>query len=148
MQTVFDAFGFSLGVKRGAEVQATASATFQQGVISFAYGGVNAIMTWTPKEEANSLELVSGTYGLLQSNQQSLNFETITDGEIIAGGEPGVFLGFKAVDATGSARGGLIGSWTCPVSDTSFTLTLTGTDTALVQVRFDELIDNFRCSSP
>lgn len=147
LHTVFDDFGFSLGVERGADVRATATATLQQGVISFAYGGVNAIMTWTPKEKANSLELVSGTWDLLQSNQPSLDFETLIDGEMAVGGEPGVFLGFKAVDAAGSASGGLIGSWTCPANGTSFTLTLTGHDSTLVQVRFDELIDNFGCSS-
>tara|TARA_B100001971_G_C17850985_1_gene363351 strand:- start:217 stop:504 length:288 start_codon:yes stop_codon:yes gene_type:complete len=93
------------------------------------------------------LALVDTTYDLIQSNQPDLTFETLSDGEIHADGEPGVFLGFKAVDASGNASGGLIGSWTCRVSGTSFTLTLTGTNTALVQVRFDELTDNFGCSS-
>ena len=146
LPTVFNDFGFSLGVQRGADVRATATATAQQGVISFAYGGVNAIMSWTPPDEAGVLRLVSGTYDLLQSNQPDLRFETISDGKIAVDGEPGVFLGFKVIGGSGSAGGGLIGSWTCPLSDTSFTLTLTGTDTVLVQVRFDELLDNFGCS--
>ena len=148
LPTVFEDFGFSLGVQRGAEVEALATATVLQGAVSFAYGDVNAIMTWTPQGEAGSLQLVSGTYDLLQANQQVLNFETISDGPIAADGESGLYLGFKSVDASGSAGGGLIGSWTCQASGTSFTLTLTGTDTILVQIRFDELIDNFRCTSP
>jgi len=147
LQNVFDDFGFFLGIERGARVRATANATAQQGALSFAYGGVNVVMTWTPQEEAGLLQLVSGTYDLLQNNQQSLTFETIIDGQITVEGEPGLFLGFKAVDASRAAGGGLIGSWTCRSSGTSFTLTLTGTDTVLVQIRFDELINNFRCFS-
>lgn len=148
LQTVFDDFGFSLGVERGANVQAGATATPQQGVVTFAYGGINTIMIWTPPGEAGPVRLVAGAYSLLQRSQQTLSFETISDGRIVVVGEPGVFLGFKAVDASGFARGGLIRSWTCEASGTSFTLALTGNDAVLVQVRFDELIRNFACSSP
>ena len=56
-----------------------------------------------------------------------------------------MFLGFKTVDASSNASGGLIGSWTCQVSETS--LTLTGDDATLVQLRFDRLLDNFACAS-
>ena len=58
-----------------------------------------------------------------------------------------MFLGFKTVDASSNASGGLIGSWTCQVSETSLTLTLTGDDATLVQLRFDRLLDNFACAS-
>ena len=106
MQNVFDDFGFSLAIERGAAVRSTANATARYGAVVFAYGGVNVIMTWTPQEEAGLLQLVSGAYDLLQSNQQSLTFETIIDGQITVEGEPGLFLGFKAVDASRAAGGG------------------------------------------
>ena len=143
----FDALGFTLNIGRGADVQTAGSPGAEQGALSFAYGQVNTVLTWTPQGDTSTLALVDATYGFIQSNQPDLTFKTLSDGEINADGEPGVVLGFKAVDASGSASGGLIGSWTCRISDTSFTLTLTGTDTTLVQVRFDELIDNFGCSS-
>jgi hypothetical protein len=147
LMTEYSDYGFRVGLERGADVRTAGTPSEEQGVITFAYGDVNTIMTWTPQGDAGSLALVSGTYDLLTGNQPELTFERLIDGEMVAGGEPGVFLGFKAVDGSGDASGGLIGSWTCRVSDTSFTLTLTGTDTAVVQVRFDELVDNFACSS-
>jgi hypothetical protein len=144
---VFDEFGFTLNLNRGADVQTAGSPSTEQGALSFAYGEVNTVLTWTPQADTFALALVDATYDLIQSNQPGRSFETLSDGEINVDGEAGVFLGFKTVDAPGNASGGLIGSWACQASDTAFTLTLTGTNTALVQVRFDELTDNFGCSS-
>ena len=143
----FDEFGFNLNLGRGADVETAGSPSAEQGAVSFAYGEVNTVLTWTPQGDTSALALVDATYDLIQSNQQDLVFETLSDGEIIVDGELGVFLGFKATDASGSVSGGLIGSWACQVSNTGFTLTLTGADTAVVQVRFDELMDNFKCTS-
>jgi hypothetical protein len=144
MPTEFTEYGFSLIFERGANVQAIDEASQSQGALSFAYGQVNAIVTWLP--QGNSpFTLVSGTYNLIQSSQPDLVFETLADGDLLVDGESGLYLGFKAVDASGAASGGLIGSWDCATSGTSFTLTLSGEDAALVQVRFDELLDSFAC---
>ena len=121
--------------------------SIEQGAIGFAYGEVNTVLTWTPVGDSTPQAQADFTYDLLKRNQTDLAFNTITDGEINPSGEPGVFLGFKAVDDNDVANGGLIGAWTCSESDTAFTLTLTGSDTGVVQVRFDELIDNFGCSA-
>ena len=91
--------------------------------------------------------MVSGTYGLIQNNQPDLEFDALADGDLLVDGESGVYLGFKAVDTSGKASGGLIGSWDCSASGTTFTLTLTGENSGLVQVRFDELLDNFGCAT-
>ena len=46
--------------------------------------------------------------------------------------------------------GGLIGAWICSELETAFrlTVTVTGTETTVVQVRFDSLLDNFVCPAP
>ena len=93
------------------------------------------------------MALVDATYDLIQGSQPALTFETLRDGEITVNEEPGVFLGFKTDDGSGEVSGGLIGSWACQVSNTAFTLTLTGEDATLVQLRFDRLLDNFACAS-
>ena len=144
LPTAFTEYGFDLVVERGADIQILGAASPEQGALTFAYGEVNAIMTWLP-QGSSLLALVSGTYDLIQNGQPDLTFDTLVDGELLVDGEAGVFLGFKAEDASGAASGGLIGSWDCRASGTAFTLALTGTDTALVQVRFDELLDNFAC---
>ena len=147
LPTSYEEFGFKLRLDRGADVRSAGSPTAQQGAVTFAYGAVNTVLTWTPQEGSALLALVDGTYSFVQDAQPGRTFQTLVDGELTADDQPGVFLGFKAVDAEGNASGGLIGAWACPASETSFTLTLTGDDTALVQVRFDELIENFSCST-
>ena len=147
LPTSFEEFGFKLTLDRGADVRTAGSPTVQQGAVTFAYGAVNSVLTWTPQGDTALFALIDGTYGFVQDAQQGLTFETLIDGELSADSQLGVFLGFKAVDASGNASGGLIGAWTCPASETSFTLTLTGDNTALVQVRFDEVIDGFGCSA-
>jgi hypothetical protein len=146
-QTVYNEFGFSLGLERGAQVRPAGTPGVEQGIISLAYGDVNSILSWTPQGDGNLFALVSGTYDLVRDNQPGLTFETLKDGEFTVDGEPGLFLGFKAVDGSGAASGGLIGAWVCTASQSSFVLTLTGADAAVVQVRFDGLRDDFKCSS-
>ena len=146
-QSVYDEFGFILEFERGAEVRPAGTPGVEQGIVSLAYGDVNTIFSWTPQGDGNLFALVSGTYDLVRDNQPGLTFETLKDGEFKVDGESGLFLGFKAVEDSGAAKGGLIGAWICTTSQTSFVMTLTGADAAVVQVRFDGLRDDFKCSS-
>ncbi|MEE8177254.1 MAG: hypothetical protein V3T65_04610 [Acidobacteriota bacterium] len=118
----------------------------EQGIVSYGFEGVASILTWLPQGDS-LVTLVNGTYNLVQGSQQNRTFTTLSDGDITVNGQPGVYLGFKVEDAEGVASGGVIGSWACPDSDTSFTLTATSDDSVVVQVRFDRLLDNFACSS-
>mgnify|MGYP004360758625 CR=1 FL=1 len=152
-QKVYDDFGFSLRLDRGADVRPAGTPSVEQGIISFAYGDVNAILTWTPQGDGNLIAMLSGTYDLIRNNQPGLTFETLQGrdkagfGELTVDGWSGLFLGFKAVDSSGASSGGLIGTWHCKNSQTTFTLTVTGANAALLQVRFDGLIDGFKCRS-
>ena len=145
LPATFSEYGFQLVFKRGAAIQVLGTASPERGAITFAYGELNVVVTWLP-QGSSLLALVSGIYDIIQSNQPDLAFDTLADGEVLVDGESGVFLGFKAEDTSGDASGGLIGSWDCRTSGTAFTLTLTGANSALVQVRFDELLDNFACA--
>jgi hypothetical protein len=144
LPTSFTQHGFSLVFERGADIQVIEGAIPEAGALSFAYGQANIVVTWLP--QGNSLlALVSDTYDLIQGSQPALVFETLADGDLTVDGESGLFLGFKATDTSGATSGGLIGSWVCSTSGTTFTLTLTGADAALVQIRFDEIVDGFAC---
>ena len=150
-QKVYDDFGFSLRLDRGADVRPAGTPSVEQGIISFAYGDVNGILTWTPQGDGNLIAMLSGTYDLIRNNQPGLTFETLQGrdklgfGELTVDGWSGLFLGFKAVDSSGASSGGLIGTWHCKNSQSTFTLTVTGANAALLQVRFDGLIDDFKC---
>ena len=143
----FGGFGLRLQLDRGADIQNAFVPSESQGLISFGLGEVNALLAWVPQGDNEVLALVDTTYELLRSNQPGVTFERLRDGELSTGGESGIFLGYRATESSGAARGGLIGSWICGDTDTAFTLTLRGIDATLVQIRFDRLLDTFACST-
>jgi hypothetical protein len=148
----FNQFGFTLNLDRGADVKTSgfllAEPDAQQGVLTFGTGGVNVILTWLPPGDNPPLTLLGDTYDLLKAQQPSLSFQTIRDGEITVSQQQGVFGGFRTSSSAGATvGGGIIGAWICPASGTGYTLTVTGDDAIIVQIRFDRLIDNFTCGS-
>ena len=87
-----------------------------------------------------------GTFDLLQQNQPDLTLETVSEGDLKIGLEEGIVLGFRTIDSGGKViGGGLIGAWECLDTATSFSMTATGEDAAVVQLRFDRMADTFSC---
>ena len=152
LQTSYSDYGFSLKLDLGADVRTSGwtepEPSMAQGIIAFSYGGVNANLVWGPPEDRTPLTFLADTYNILRASQPSVAFESISDGDLLVNGQPGVYGGFKAVDNSGAAiGGGLIGAWICGDNETSFRMTLTGDDATVVQLRFDRLLENFACSS-
>ena len=150
--TSYADYGFTLKLDLGAEIQASGwtepEPSLTQGIISFAYGGVNTNIVWGPPEERTPLTFLADTYNLLRASQPAVAFESISDGEISISEQEGVYGGFKAIDNGGaSLGGGLIGAWVCGDSETAFRMTITGDDATVVQLRFDRLLKNFACST-
>jgi len=144
---VLDAFGFVLGLDRGAYVTSLPGNTDAQGIVQLEYSGVNVILSWVPENGATIEGLVSGTFGTLQSNQPDLTLDTVSESALKVGLEIGTVVGFKSVDGSGDvAGGGLIGAWNCVDQETSFTIMVIGQDASLVQLRLNRLIDNFDCA--
>lgn len=137
-------YGFGLTFERGADVQILGDASPEQGSLSFLYGEVDVVVIWLAQGDS-LLALASGVFELVKASLPDLAFDVLAEGEILVDGEPGFYLGFEAGNASAVLSGGLIGSWACGASGTAYTLSLTGTDRALVQIRFDELLDNFSC---
>jgi hypothetical protein len=121
-------------------------ANLAQGVLTFTYKGSSVLLYWLPAEEQTPPAIVSSTYQSIVSNQPTVTFLTINEGDILVSGETGWYGGFVATDVTGaSAGGGLMGAWICPESQTAFSLTATGPDATSLQIRFDRLISGFSC---
>ena len=145
--SVLDAFGFVLGLDRGAYVTNIPGNTNAQGIVQLEYSGVNVILSWVPENGATIEGLVSGTFGTLQSNQPDLTFDTVSESELKVGLEIGTVVGFKSVDGSGDVvGGGLVGAWNCVDQETSFTIMVIGQDASLVQLRLNRMIDNFDCA--
>ena len=145
-------FGFELKLDRQASVRSAGwtrpEPNHRQGSLTFRYGDVNTILIWGPREGRETLLLLADTYNILRGSQPELVFEPIIDGDISVSGEPGVYGGFRTLNANDTlVGGGLIGSWVCPERDTAFRLTLTGADSTVVQLRFNRHLVNFACSS-
>ena len=144
--TRIDEFGFTLGLNRGAYPQTLRGSTSNQGMTQLEYSGVNVILSWVPVNGVTPQGLVSGTFDLLQQNQPDLTLETVSEGDLKIGLEEGIVLGFRTIDSGGKViGGGLIGAWECLDTATSFSMTATGDDAAVVQLRFDHLLGNFSC---
>ena len=117
-----------------------------QGLIKFDYSGANTIVYWVPSTASGSLTLVDAAYSLLESSQPENTFSSISSGNITVDGQEGSFGGFLVTDNSGeSAGGGLIAGWVCNES-TDFVAVLSGPDATAIQIRFDRLIEGFKCS--
>lgn len=150
--TSYSDYGFELKLDLGADVQTAGwtelEPSLTQGIIAFAYGGVNTNLVWGPFEDRTALTFLADTYNILRASQPAVNFESISDGDVSVSDQEGIYGGFKAIDSSGAAiGGGLIGAWICGDSETAFRMTLTGADATVVQLRFDRLLENFACSS-
>jgi hypothetical protein len=144
---VLDAFGFVLGLDRGAYVINIPGNTDAQGIVQLEYSGVNVILSWVPGNGATIEGLVSGTFDTLQSNQLDFTFDTVSESTLKVGLEIGTVVGFKSVDGSGDVvGGGLVGAWNCVDQETLFTIMVIGQDASLVQLRLNRMIDNFDCA--
>ena len=148
--TLIKDYGFALQLDRDVSVQANGwteeSPNNEQGIISFDYRGVKAFLSWYPSASTPK-QIVGRTYGQLQDGQPNLTFEPLKEGDISISGEPGFFAGFRVLDATNSSvGGGLIASWVCPESQLRYSITSTGPQATVVQLRFQRIIENFNCS--
>ena len=152
MPTSYSGYGFALKLDLGGDVQTAGwtepEPSLTQGIIAFDYCGANANLVWGPTEDRTTLTFLADTYNFLRASQPSVTFESISEGDVTINDPPGIYGGFKAVDASGAAiGGGLIGAWICGDNETAFRMTLTGADATVVQLRFDRLLENFACSS-
>jgi len=147
LSAVFDEFGFSLVLDRGAYLTSLPGNTATQGMTQVGYSGADAILSWVPINGVTTEALVSGMFGMLQDNQPDLILDTVSESSFNVGLESGLVVGFRSVDGTGKVvGGGLIGAWNCLDTQVSFTLAVTGDDANIVQLRFNRLINNFACA--
>tara|TARA_B100000029_G_scaffold125222_1_gene118700 strand:+ start:3130 stop:3813 length:684 start_codon:yes stop_codon:yes gene_type:complete len=120
-----------------------------QGMMTFPYEGVSAMLSWFPAVSAPA-RTVADAYNRLKDGQPGLTFEAISDGPIpVTGAQGGLFGGFRVLDPSGAAvGGGFVAGWVCPQNGTSYAMQVTGPDATVVQIRFQRLVSYFRCMAP
>jgi len=114
--------------------------------LTFKYNGADIAIFWLPTTDDPPAAVIESTYQLLRDSQPSNILIPVSDGDISIDDEPGKFGGFVATDSSGeNAGGGLIAAWTCQKLGITLSLTATGPDATVLQIRFDRLISGFKC---
>jgi hypothetical protein len=154
--TVFEVHGFTLKLDPDADFVASGldvtgftetKADESQGLLKLDYNGADVVFYWQPSTAGvEPQQSVDSAFGLLSSSKPSTSFIAISEGDLIVDGQAGRFGGFVSTAASGGGNGGgLIGAWNCMTTSTSFTLTVSGYDSTVIQIRFDRLVENFGC---
>ncbi len=154
--TVFEVHGFTLKLDPDADFVASGldvtgftetKADESQGLLKLDYNGADVVFYWQPSTAGvEPQQSVDSAFGLLSSSKPSTSFIAISEGDLIVDGQAGRFGGFVSTAASGGGNGGgLIGAWNCMTTSTNFTLTVSGYDSTVIQIRFDRLVENFGC---
>ena len=159
LSEVFEIHGFTLSldpnssfVASGLDVSGLTEteADESQGILRLNYNGADVVFYWQPNESGTDFESQAEVaLALLAASKPSRTFTIISQGEISPGGEDGIYSGFLSTASDQSAPtaegsgGGLIGAWQC--GDIAFTMTVSGPDATVIQIRFDRLVENFEC---
>jgi hypothetical protein len=148
LYTEVNSYGFRLIVDGTVNVESLGllqdEAREEDGIVLFEYEGANSTLLWLGDTDLD--ELLFDTYNQIVEAQSDLAFSLISQGIIAVDSLEGKVLTFISTDASGDvAGGGLTGVWKCTTGRV-FSLTLTGSDPVVLQVRFKRLLDGFSCS--
>ena len=148
--TTVDSFGFNLTIDGEVSLESAGltedDATSNDGILFFEYGGANSILLWFQDQDSTIDSVLSDNYTGLVESQPSITFALINEDEEIVDGNVGKTFAFVTTTESGSTGGGVIGAWRC-TSGPVFALTVTGSDGAVVAIRFNRLLNGFTCSA-
>jgi hypothetical protein len=154
--TAFEVHGFTLKLDPDADFVASGldvtgftetEADESQGLLRLDYNGADVVFYWQPSTAGvEPQQSVDSAFGIFSSSKPTTIFIAISEGDLTVDGQAGRFGGFVSTAASGGGTGGgLIGAWNCMATSTNFTLTVSGYDSTVIQIRFDRLVENFGC---
>ena len=148
--TTLDSYGFKLILDGTIEIEEVGlteqNAAVNEGIIFFEYDGVNSILLWLKDSETDIKDFLSDSYSSLSNSQAGMTFSPINEGESEFGTVKYNYIAFVAKSESDETQaGGIIGTWRCG-TDKVFSLTTTGEDGAVVQIRFKRILDGLSCS--
>ena len=156
LSDVFEIHGFTLSLDPNSSLVASGldvsgltetEADESQGILRLNYNGADVVFYWQPNESgADPESQAEVALALLAASKPTRTFTVISQGEISPDGEDGIYSGFLSTSgdqSTEGSGGGLIGAWQC--GDVAFTMTVSGPDATVIQIRFDRLVENFEC---
>jgi hypothetical protein len=149
--TTIEGLGFKLVVDGKVDVENSGltadNATNVEGITSFEHGGVTSNLIWFQDSDSEVTSALYDSYTSLKTARSDLTFELISEGDELVDSQSGKYLSYATTASSGEYQaGGITGSWRC-LPETLFSLTVTGTDLFVIQVRFKRLLDKFTCTS-
>ena len=148
-----DSFGFDLTLDGEVNVEISGltadSADSDQGSILIESGGSKVTMLWFQEDNFDVDGVLSDIYTALTTSQPDRTFSLINEGSRTIDEDLNAtsvkYLTFASVGTSESDQaGGITASWKCGADD-AFSLTVTGDDAAVVQIRFKRILDGFSC---
>ena len=153
LYTEVNSYGFRLIVDGTVSVESLGllqdEAREEDGIVLFVYEGANSTLLWLGDTDLD--ELLFDTYNQIVEAQSDLAFALISEriieeDALPVGSSEGKTLTFVSTAASGDvAGGGITGVWKCTTGRV-FSLTVTGSDPVVLQIRFKRLLDGFSCS--
>ena len=149
--TKIENLGFQLSLDGEVVVEQSGlvkdQADTKEGIMFFEYGGGSAILLWLEGLDSDIDAVLSDSYVALESTQPDLSFSLMNEGDLSVDTVSGKYIAFVTdSDIAESEAGGIMGSWSCG-SGVVFSLTVTGFDAAVVQIRFRRILDGFTCGN-
>jgi len=151
--TEVNSYGFELIVDGTVSVESLGllqdEAREEDGIVLFEYEGAKSTLLWLGDTDLD--ELLFDTYNQIVEAQSDLAFALISEriieeNALPVGSSEGKTLTFVSTAASGDvAGGGITGVWKCTTGRV-FSLTVTGSDPVVLQIRFKRLLDGFSCS--
>ena len=148
--TTLDSYGFNLTLDGKIEIEKAGlteeNASVNEGIVFFEYDGANSILLWLKDSDTAIKDFLSDTYSSLSDSQTGSTFSLINEGESEFGTVKYKYIAFVTKSESDETQaGGIIGAWRCG-TDKVFSLTATGEDGAVVQIRFKRILDGLNCS--
>ena len=148
--TILNSYGFNMVLDGEIAIEkaglAEQNASVDEGIIFFEYDGANSILLWLKDSETNIEAFLSDSYTALSGSQPGITFSPINEGQSKVDNIDSKYIAFVTKSDTDDTQaGGIIGAWRCG-ADKVFSLTATGENGAVVQIRFKRILDGFTCT--
>jgi len=148
--TTLDSYGFNLTLDGKIDIEKAGlteqDASLNEGIVFFEYDGANSILLWLKDSDTSIKDFLADSYSSLANSQPGITFSPINQGSSNFDTVNYEYIAFVTKsDSDDSQAGGIIGAWRCG-TDKVFSLTATGEDGAVVQIRFKRILDGLKCS--
>jgi|TARA_Y100000588_G_scaffold21008_1_gene21169 hypothetical protein len=148
---LYDRHGFSINTSGASDIlEVSRNFTVpskQHGMIIFTNQTSRVLLEWADRSGKSDLEFLADSYRDIKDVSPELDFSDVGEGIITVDSNDGIFGSFLAGKRGQDPEGyGLIGVWGCG-GERIFALVVTGSDATVLQIRFHDLIDSFRCGT-